>query len=61
MNATSPASTVRQAAEHAAQATNIPWGRLARELRTHALLLGFSVTATAVAATALSALIDLVR
>jgi hypothetical protein len=61
MNATSYATSVRQAVEQAAQASNIPWGRLARELRTHAVLFGFSLTATAVAATALSALVDLLR
>jgi hypothetical protein len=61
MNATSQVHSVRQAAEQAVQATNIPWGRLARELRSHALLLGLSITATAVAATAVSALVDLVR
>jgi hypothetical protein len=61
MNATSQISAVRQAAEAAAQAADIPWGRLGRELRAHALLFGLSLTATAVAATALSALVDLLR
>jgi hypothetical protein len=61
MNATSQVHSLRHAAEQAVQATNIPWARLARELRGHALLFGLSVTATAVAATALSALVDLVR